>query len=57
MSIADIIAFFAIVPFHKEWFDNNKSTKLHAWSEKLMESEEIANILGQMDIDAIKRQH
>jgi hypothetical protein len=51
-----LIAFFAIVPFHREWLENNKSTKLYAWSEKLMESEEIANILGEMNVEEIMKQ-
>ena len=57
MSIADLIAFFAIVPFHREWLDQNKKSKLFAWSEKLLESEEIANIVNELNIETIVKNH
>ena len=47
-SIADVIAFFAIVPFHKEWLDSHKESATYAWAEKLQESEEIANMMGEL---------
>ena len=53
-SIADIIAFFAIVPFHKEWFKANKDSSAYAWAEKLQESEEVSNMLGELQVEKIE---
>ena len=52
-SIADIIAFFAIFPFQKEWFSAHKESAAYAWAEKLQESEEISNMLGEIQTEKI----
>ena len=53
MTIVDILAFFAIIPFHKSWLDENQASRTFAWAEKLQESEEICNILDDLKVDQI----
>ena len=47
MSIADVIAFFAIVPFHLTWLENNTTSKTASWVKRMLEAEEIRNHLVQ----------
>ena len=42
MSIADLVAFFAIAPFHrKAVMDNKELERLQAWINKIEENDEI----------------
>ena len=50
MSIADVIAFFAIVPFHLEWLGSNSNSKTANWVKTMLEKDEIRKHLTNLKV-------
>ena len=49
MTIVDLVAFFAILPAHKDYFEGEESRrtcpKLSRWVERLMDNEDLLEYL------------
>ena len=55
MTIADIIAFFAIMPAHRDWLaepaQRDTHPKLVRWTERLYENEDLVDYLDKLKLD------
>ena len=54
MTIADIVAFFAIMPAHKDWLaepaQRESLPKLVRWTERLFENEDLVDYLDKLKL-------
>ena len=52
-SIVDLVAFFAIVPFHRKWIMEQKDLeKLQAWVNLMEENEDVMTALGDLNVSS-----
>ena len=54
MTIVDLVAFFAILPAHKDYFEGEESRrvcpKLNRWAERLMDNEDFIEYLQSLKL-------
>ena len=54
LTIADIVAFFAIVPAHRDWLaepaQRESHPKLVRWTERLFENEDLVDFLDKLKL-------
>ena len=54
MTIVDLVAFFAILPAHKSYFEGEESRrvcpKLNRWAERLMDQEDMLEYLQSLKL-------
>ena len=55
MTIVDLVAFFSILPAHKEFFDGEEARrlcpKISRWAERLLDNEDLLERLQSMNLD------
>ena len=55
MTIVDLLAFYAIMPAHRDFFEGEESRrecpKLCRWAERLMDNEDLLEYLQALKLD------
>ena len=54
MTLVDLVAFFAILPAHQNYFDGEESRrvcpKLNRWAERLLDNEDLLEYLQSLKL-------